>query len=151
MSTTFGLVALVHAAATLAMAGVIWVVQRVVYPQFERASREAFAEFCREHQRRILPVVGPLMVVEGLTASWLVFAAPPGPAIALAAVGWLLLGAIWISTALVQAPLHRRLLRGYDRAAVERLVRSNRLRTAAWSARGLVALALLALSVADPV
>jgi hypothetical protein len=45
---------------------------------------------------------------------------------------------VWASTALVQVPLHERLRGGFDAAVVERLVRSNWVRTVAWSARGVL-------------
>jgi hypothetical protein len=50
---------------------------------------------------------------------------------------------IWLSTALLQVPLHNLLARGLDREAVARLVQTNWIRTAAWSARAVVSLALL--------
>jgi hypothetical protein len=51
---------------------------------------------------------------------------------------------IWASTALWQVPAHRRLEHGFDPRVHGRLVSTNWVRTAAWSARGVVALALLA-------
>ena len=59
-------------------------------------------------------------------------------------VGVGLLAGAWLSTALIQVPCHRRLERGFDAAAHARLVRTNWIRTALWSARGIVALVLLA-------
>ena len=44
--------------------------------------------------------------------------------------------------ALVQVPLHRRLQGGFDAAAHRRLVRTNWLRTAAWTLRAALALRL---------
>ena len=49
-----------------------------------------------------------------------------------------LLAAIWVTTALVQVPLHRRLSEGYDASSGRRLVTTNWLRTALWSGRGLL-------------
>ncbi len=40
-------------------------------------------------------------------------------------------------------PLHRQLAIAHDPAAIERLVRTNWLRTLAWTARGILALLLL--------
>jgi hypothetical protein len=55
-----------------------------------------------------------------------------------------LLAAVWITTALVQVPLHRRLSAGYDEPTGRRLVRTNWVRTALWSLRGLVVALMLA-------
>ena len=56
-----------------------------------------------------------------------------------------LLAAGWVATGLWYAPLHGRLqTEGYDARLIERLIATNWLRTALWSARGVLALALLA-------
>jgi hypothetical protein len=51
---------------------------------------------------------------------------------------------IWISTFLVQVPLHRRLSAAWDPVAARRLVQTNWIRAAAWTLRGVLALLLLA-------
>lgn len=136
------IVLLAHAAVTLAMTGVIWFVQVVHYPLFPFAAGPDFARFAAAHQQRTSVVVAPLMLIELATASWLLL-----PAAAVAAlpawIGWLLLVAIWLSTALVQVPLHRGLAHGFDAAVARRLVRGNWARTWAWSARAAIALWLL--------
>ncbi len=134
---------LIHAGATLAMVGLIWFVQVVHYPLFELASERRFDRFSAEHRRRTLWVVGPLMLAEAGSAVALLAVPPPGAAPALLWSGAVLLAAIWLSTALVQVPLHRRLAATRDLAAARRLAASNWLRTAAWTARGALALALL--------
>ena len=54
-----------------------------------------------------------------------------------------LLLVIWVSTALLQVPLHRKLSAGFDARRVQLLIGSNWIRTVAWSVRGLIALLLL--------
>jgi hypothetical protein len=54
-----------------------------------------------------------------------------------------LLAVNWLSTFLVQVPLHARLGTGFDAAAHRRLVLSNSLRTLAWTGRGVLALVML--------
>jgi hypothetical protein len=46
-----------------------------------------------------------------------------------------LLGIVWISTFLLQVPLHRRLLKGRDIRALSRLTATNWIRTLAWTGR----------------
>ena len=133
------LLAPAHAAATLFMAGLIWFVQVVHYPLFRRLGPTDAAGYAQEHARRTGWVVGPMMLAElvlGLT-----LAARGGPA---AWVALALLGVIWASTAWIQVPLHRRLAVAPDPAAVERLVRTNWIRTGAWTLRAPLALALAA-------
>lgn len=133
---------LVHAAATLAMTGLIWFVQVVHYPLFRFAAGDEFPRFARAHQDRTTRVVAPLMLVELATAAWLLLPASGAPP-RLAAAGFGLLAALWLLTAFVQVPLHRRLSSGFDAAVGRRLVATNWLRTSAWTARSAVALALL--------
>lgn len=131
---------LLHAAATVALAGLVWFVQVVHYPLFARVGRDAFADYEADHVRRTTRLVTPLMLVEAGTAVLLLALDPS----ALTVTGAALLAVVWTSTALVQVPLHRRLERGFTADAHRRLVRSNALRTAAWTGRAVVALALLA-------
>ena len=49
-------------------------------------------------------------------------------------IGFALVGIIWITTALLQVPMHGRLARGFSQAAHRRRVSSNWIRTIAWSA-----------------
>ena len=130
---------LTHAGATLFMVGVIWFVQVVHYPLFSGVGDAGFSAYERQHARRTGWVVGAPMLVElatAVAAAWCV-----GGTIAFA--GLALLAAIWASTGLWQVPAHRRLEAGFDAAVHRRLVTTNWLRTVAWSARGVVALALL--------
>jgi phage terminase large subunit-like protein len=130
-----------QAVATLSLVGLVWFVQVVHYPLFAGVPEEAFAAYELEHRRRTTWIVVPLMGVEALSAAALVVLEPG----ALTVFGAALLLGIWSSTFLVQVPCHRVLARGWDEAAHRRLVRSNWLRTAMWSARGAIALALLVL------
>ncbi len=135
---------LVNAAATLAMAGLIWFVQMVHYPLFPHAAAGDFREFAADHQRRTTWIVAPLMLAELAAATWLVLPASPAPP-RLAWAGFLLVVSLWLLTAFVQVPLHRRLALGFDPAVARRLVATNWLRTAAWTARAAIALRLLTL------
>ena len=135
---------LLHGAATLAMVGLIWVVQIVHYPLFAKVGRQHFTDYEWLHQARTAQVVGPLMLTEALTATLLLLSDLPPAARNLAWLGMALLVLIWLSTILLQMPLHRQLSAGYDSRSAARLVSSNWLRTIAWTVRGLIALMLLA-------
>ena len=129
---------LVHAFATLCMVGLIWFVQLVHYPLFARVG-SGFDRYEADHVRRTGWIVGPLMLAEVATAL-LLLAWSPGAA---TAAGAALLAIVWTSTACLQMPAHRRLERGFDAAAHGKLVATNWLRTAAWTARGALALGML--------
>jgi hypothetical protein len=134
---------LLHASATLFMTGLIWFVQVVHYPLFHGVGGDAFRHYSADHQRRTSLVVGPVMLLEVGTAIGLVIALPPGPQRIAAWLGLGLLAAIWLSTAAVQVPLHKRLLGGYDRRTITQLVHSNWFRTVGWTLRAMLALWLL--------
>jgi hypothetical protein len=136
-----------QAAATLFMTGVIWIVQTVHYPLFALVGRDGFGEYAGEHQRRITPVVAVAMPVEAVTAVLLLFATPAGVERGLLVLGAILLLPIWLSTALLQVPAHRRLSSGFDERAAARLVQTNWLRTALWSARSALILVVLAQAI----
>ncbi len=131
---------IVHAAVTLYMAGVIWFVQIVHYPLFSRVGQPEFGEYEREHVRRTGRVVAGPMLAE-LASAVAVVRVVGGP---VAWIGLALVGVIWMSTWLWQVPAHRRLEAGFDAAAHLRLTRTNWVRTAAWTARSVIALALAA-------
>ena len=139
---------LVNLAATFVMVGIIWFVQIVHYPLFARVGAPGFAAYSGAHSRLTGLVVGPPMLAEAATAVGLVLAPPAGVSLWLAATGLVLLAAIWLSTALLQAPRHRELGAGFDATSHRFLVASNWLRTACWSARGLVVLWMAAKAVA---
>jgi hypothetical protein len=61
-----------------------------------------------------------------------------------------LLASVWLVTLFVQVPAHRRLGHGFEAEVHRRLVTSNWLRTAAWTARGALALAMTASALAIP-
>ena len=128
---------LAHCAATWFMVGLIWFVQVSHYPLFRLADPVAYVP---AHIRRTTLVVAPPMLLE-LALSVLLVWSRPGP---LAWTGLALLFFVWLSTALLQVPIHRRLARGFEAAPHRRLVRTNWIRTVLWSARGAVAMGILA-------
>lgn len=127
---------LVQVASTLPLVGVIWTVQVVHYPLFAGVGPEGWAAYEAAHQSRITPVVGPLMLAELVSAAWLVLDRPPEIPAAAVLAGAALVGLIWASTAFVQVPLHGALGSAFDADAHRRLVATNWVRTAAWTARG---------------
>ncbi len=130
-------------AATLYMVGVIWMVQLVHYPLYNKVGREAFPEYEARHNDGMTLVVGPAMLLEAATVVLLALVPNSRVSPAAAWLGAGLLAIIWLSTAFLQVPCHNRLVAGFDQATYERLVHSNWIRTIAWSLRGLLALAMV--------
>lgn len=132
----------VHAFATIALVGLIWTIQLVHYPLMALVGREGFAAYEVAHLRRITPLVGPLMIVELLTAIALCRTGAVDVAAWMPWVGLVLVAVVWLATAFVSVPCHRALAGGFDEAALRRLVDTNWIRTVAWTLRGGLALAL---------
>lgn len=136
------LLTVLHAIPTVAMAGVIWFVQIVHYPLYRLVGPEQFAAYERQHCRTISFVVMPLMLAE-LGLAGLLWWNAPAAAGQWPLVGLLLLALLWASTFFVQVPCHNRLTVGFDRATIDRLVRTNWVRTISWTARSALAAQLV--------
>ena len=137
-------VLLIQAFASLALTGLIWCIQVVHYPLFAAVGRDEFVRYEADHARLITLVVGPLMLVELGAAVWLAAARPAGVPAWTAWTGLALVAAIWLSTAAIQVPCHAKLAAGFDADVHARLVSSNWIRTAAWTIRGVLSLAMIA-------
>ena len=136
-----------QALASAVMCGIIWFVQVVHYPLFAHVPSGAEADYPRENQRRTAWVVIPPMLLEGLTALALAIRPPSGVAAPAAWLGLGLVLVLWLSTAALQMPLHRRLdQEGHAADTIAALVRSNWIRTALWSARAGLAIWMLAVA-----
>lgn len=127
---------LVHLIATAFLCGLIWVMQLVHYPLFDRVDREAFVDFETAHQQRITWIVAPAMLIEALTAgAWMLAAWRSGDFVGWAIANAILLAAIWAATAFLAVPMHAKLATGFDADALRRLVDTNWVRTGLWTVR----------------
>lgn len=137
------IVALAQVVSSVGMFGAIWIVQVVHYPLMRYVAGPQFALFETAHRQRISWVVGPLMAVEGICVLAFLFAPPVGLAWWLP---WAGAGAEALAigtTVLISAPLHERLNAHFDSADLDRLVATNWIRTAAWTLRAGLAIAIL--------
>ena len=121
------------------LTGLIWVIQILHYPAFAEISAERFAAFHTAHSRNITFIVAPMMLVELVTAVWLVALEPRDVVFIFNAIGAV---AIWLSTFFLSVPLHNKLALQGDSLVIQRLVATNWPRTILWSVR-LVLLAIV--------
>ena len=142
--TTTELILAAQALASAAMCGLIWFVQVVHYPLFARTDTSHSPDYPDENQRRTAPVVIPPMLVEAASATLIAINPPPAIGQPAALAGLAMVAILWLSTLLVQMPLHAQLKHaGHTPAAVAALVNTNWLRTILWTARALLAIWML--------
>lgn len=137
------LVLLANLCATGMLVGLIWTVQLVHYPLFAAVGAGAWPAYAAEHGRRITVLVAPWMALEGVTALALLWVRPPAVPAWQAWAGAGLVGLIWLVTATLLVPLHTRLAAGFSPAVAANLVSRNWIRTAAWTARGVLCLLMV--------
>lgn len=130
------------------MTGLIWFVQIVHYPLLAAVDAQGFGAYHRQHTRRTTLVVGPVMLIEATTAVWIAGVAVTAPS--LAWLGLALLAIVWAATMWLSVPRHNQLAAGFDGAAHASLVATNWLRTVGWTARSMVALAMVAGALRTP-
>lgn len=126
------------------MAGLIWFVQVVHYPLLAAVGSADFGVYHRAHARLTTLVVAPLMLGEAAACLWLAHQRPPGVSPAMIWTSVALLAVVWGATMFVSVPRHSLLAAGYDGAAQASLVSTNWIRTTAWTARAVVAIAMVA-------
>ena len=129
------MILLLQLAATWAMTGIIWFVQLVQYPSFARVDPASFSAFHAHHSAAISIIVGPLMIIEAISAVAFLWAPLRVQTTGQIWLGIGLVAIIWASTFLLQVPAHSRLGSGFDEATWRMLLSSNWLRTVAWSVR----------------
>lgn len=117
------------------MAGLVWYVQLVHYPSFHFLTDRMYA-FHKQHVKRTGWIVMPVMLIELGTSALLLYLLP---------VDWLnvtqfgMVVILWISTFLIQVPLHNKIGAADSIEEIEEtintLIQTNWLRTLLWSGR----------------
>jgi hypothetical protein len=142
-SIAIDIVLIAQVLASTAMAGLIWTIQLVHYPLMGAVPGPEFVSYESEHRRRITWIVGPLMAVEGICVLILLVAAPSSMAWWLPWSGAIAEAVAIGTTAFISAPLHVRLSAGRDDELLDRLITTNWIRTAAWTTRAGLSVAML--------
>ena len=131
---------LTHLFFTLFNTGLIWTIQLVHYPLFLKVGPDHFVDYEHDHTAKISYLVIPSMITE--LATGILLAASHGIN-SIYGLLLLLLSLVWVSTFLLQVPLHNALNHAYDAEKIRRLVNTNWIRTLAWTLRSLILLGIL--------
>lgn len=122
--------------SSLILFGVIWTIQLVHYPAFRYISYKDFIDFEAHHTFNISLIVIPLMILELISAAILVYFESHY----LTQLNMVIVFFIWMVTFLFSVPCHKILANGKNHLAIEKLNKTNWLRTMAWSIKGCVLL-----------
>ncbi|MEM7548279.1 MAG: hypothetical protein AAF363_01295 [Bacteroidota bacterium] len=117
------------------MTGLIWFVQVVHYPLFQWVGEKGYTKYQNRHMSLTTYVVGPLMLMELLSSAYFLLIDNYLFSTAFLWGNAILLGIIWLSTALLQVPLHQNLTEKYELNYAQKLVSTNWIRTICWSIR----------------
>ena len=137
------LIALVNVCISWFMVGLIWIIQIVTYPIFSSVGGYKYDKFPSKHVSLITPLVAPLMLFELAVAVVLLLVSGPYWNYGYSVVNLVFLAIIWASTFLIQIPLHVKLSGKFEKKNHTRLVRTNWIRTFAWTIKGLLSTILI--------
>lgn len=129
---------LLNFASSLYLCGIIWVIQVIHYPFFARLERENYIKHHKRHIYLISFLVIPAMLTELFTSVLLVL--QPSEFRIEFIIGLILVLMVWASTFFVQLPIHLKLLRGYNKERIDKLVSTNWIRTIGWTAKSILTL-----------
>lgn len=131
---TATLILLVNFSATMFMTGLVWFVQVIHYPLYLKITSD-FEAYELMHTRLTSRLTAPVMLIELITTLLMWWYWPSYYVLNLAIT--ILLALIWISTFLIQIPLHNKLCQAQDELHCRKLVKSNWLRTIAWTLKSI--------------
>ena len=143
MDVTTAVLVIGHLVSTLVLVGVIWTVQVVHYPLMALVGEDRFVAYEAAHSPRMAAVVMIPWTVQGLTTLGLLVARPAGVPGALVLIAATAAAVPVIVTVVASVPAHVALGSGFDPAVHRRLVRTNWIRTFAWTVHAPVAVAIL--------
>lgn len=129
-------------AVTWILVGIMWFSQVVHYPLYKKI-KEGFVDYERAHIKRSAFLLGPLMVIEAVTAFMLISEAPGGALTTLAGINLILLILIWLSTFLFQISFHQKLSIRFSPKILRNLITSNWVRTSLWTIKGFLMICMI--------
>lgn len=121
----------------LFMTGLIWFVQVVHYPLFSLIDASSFKEFHQEHTKKTTWVVAAPMMIELVSSGLAIFFISDNEN-TIPIMSFLMVFLIFLSTALVQVPLHSRLGVKKNFEIIRKLVLTNWVRTFLWTSKTLL-------------
>jgi len=110
------------------MIGVSLVTQFVTYPSFKLIDIKEFSKFHKGYTKKMLFIVGPIMVIEFLSTVILIYMNANFHFF----IQFGLVSLIWILTFFLIVPIHKKLENQFDNKLNNKLIKLNGFRTSIW-------------------
>ena len=127
--------------------GLIWTIQLVHYPSMKYIPKDRFPEYHNFHSIRISILAIPLMFAELVTSIILLYQNLNNAIQTIFLVNLILVLLIWLSTFLIQVPLHNALSKAKNTEKLSKLIFSNWIRTILWTSRSILMILFLAFAM----
>lgn len=137
---------IINLVISLIATGLIWTIQLVHYPSMKFIPEEKFTDYHTFHSQRISILAIPIMLIE-LFTSFVLFYQNGSAYNHIFTINLLLVISIWISTFLIQVPMHNTLSSGKNAIVLNHLILSNWIRTTLWTARSLLMVSYLSVNL----
>jgi hypothetical protein len=137
---------IINLAIALIATGLIWTIQLVHYPSMKFIPEEKFTAYHNFHTQRISILAMPIMLIELFTSLGL-FYQNGSSYNHIFTINLILVILIWISTFLIQVPMHNTLSSAKNARVLNNLILSNWIRTILWTARSLLMVLYLSVNL----
>ena len=127
--------------------GLIWTIQLVHYPSMRYTPKDKFPEYHNFHSTRISILAMPLMLAELVTSIMLWYQNLNNAIQTVFLINLIIVVLIWLSTFLIQVPLHNALSKEKNTEKLSKLILSNWIRTLLWSTRSFLMILFLAFAM----
>ena len=121
------------------MIGISLITQFITYPSFKSIDLNLFSNFHKIYTRKMLFIVGPVMIIEFLSLAILLFVNFNFNFL----IQFTLICLIWVLTFFVIVPIHNKLENQYDNLLNINLIKLNGYRTLIWSLRFILLLFII--------
>ena len=113
------------------LVGIILITQFVNYPLFKKIDQN-FETIHKEYTMKMGYVVAPIMVLEAITVISMYIYYPKSNVLILIICLTII---IWLSTFLIQVPIHKTISFKKDSKKIKRLISTNYIRTISWCSK----------------
>lgn len=134
---------IIQLVSSFMMIGIVWLVQTINYPLFLNVPDAFFKDYHAAHLRRSQWIIAPLMLVEMVSAAYLLFWPIAQVNFYLYILNFALVLLVWLETFIMQVPAHRNLQEKHSVESIEKLINLNWIRTITWTLHGLVLIFIL--------